>query len=830
MLLTDILRENAKNFPKKFAFTMKFGFRTRTFNYLQVYKLAQKTTLFFQANGINKNDKILIYAPNSPYWGIIFWAALLKGAVLVPVNVQSTQEMIKKILKQTEAKIIFKSKFFKTNFDNEHKVFEIEYLEEFLKDINLDNYKDEEIDENHLVEILYTSGTTGDPKGVLLTHKNICSNIEAISKKIKLDCAKERLLSILPLTHIFEQTVGFFLPQSYASHIIYTHSYAAILELMQKYKITKFIAVPEFLKILISKVKFEYSKKGLIKLFNFLKKVSLKLSNKYIAKILFYPVHKKFGNKLNTVASGGAFLDPELEKEWIALGFDVLQGYGLTETSPIISTNTYNERKLGSVGKAIDNIELRLDKDGQILVKGPGVFSGYFKNEEKTKESFTKDGFFKTGDVGEVDKEGFLFLKGRKKYVIVGPGGQNVFPEDIEFILNKMEGVQDSCVLGVTQESGMVRIHAVLLLEDKDKHESSINASEIIDKANKELASYQKINDFTIWQQEDFPRSATRKIKKEEVLKEIKGEKDQKPDEQLEEKLDPLINILSQISGISVNEIKPHKKIITDLQLDSLMIVELILRIEDKYGILLDESLIVDDTTVSDLKEIIQKKEPLKEKETLNRWPRSFWAKVIRAIGQFKLLLFSKIFFRLNVKGLNNIKNLKTPVLFMPNHLSYADPVVILMVLPYKIRKKLCFAAARDVLYEEYKHVAWLAELFFNSFPLPRTNGGNIRQGLDHMGQLIDNGNSIVVFPEGKMSKTRELLPFKKGAGLMAVEMQCPVVPIKIIGSQNIVPYGKLFPRKIDKVSIIIGKPIKFSLQDSYEKATLKIEKSLRAL
>ena len=827
MILTNILKDNAEKFGDKPAFTMKFGFRTKTFSYLQVYDLAKKTALLLKSCGINKDDKVLIFAPNSPYWGIVFWATMLRGAVFVPVNVQSTPAMIGKVLEQTGAKVIFKSRFLQSELYSGSITLEIDFLEELLEGFDADDCISELLKESDLVEILYTSGTTGDPKGVMLTHKNIYSNIQAISNIIQLSFAKERLLSVLPLTHIFEQTMGFFLPQVYASHIIYAHSYSAILDLMYKYKITKFLVVPELLKVFMSKIKDEYSNKGLSKLFEKLKNLSLKINNKYVSRLLFYSVHKKIGNKLDTIACGGAFLDIELEKEWNAFGITVLQGYGLTETSPLVSCNSYSERRLGSVGKIVENVELKIDSDGQILVKGPGVFSGYFKNKEKTIESFTRDGFFKTGDVGEIDKDGYLFLKGRKKYLIIGPGGQNVFPEDIELELNKLDGVKDSCVLGLPTKSGMVKIFAVLLLDKLEVEAQRAEIQLIIERANNNLASYQQINDFTVWEQEDFPRSATKKVKKEEVLKVIREQIEGKPKVALEFEVTTLMQILSNISGVDLSDLNDNKKIVSELQLDSLMRVELILRIEDRFGVLIDESLITINTTVRQLQEIIDKKEPAKKFPALKKWPRSWWAEVIRVIGQLKIILFSKIFFRLEVQGLENLENIDGPVIFMPNHISYADPLVIIMALPYKVRKKISFAAARDVLYKEYKHIAWLADLLFNSFPFPRTNGEGIKLGLDYMGQLIDRGYSVVAFPEGKMSKSGDLLKLKRGAGLMAVEMKCPVIPIKIEGTSNVVPYDKLIPRKIGKVIIKIGKPVTFKTDDSYEYVTSKIEESL---
>ncbi|MBU4269540.1 AMP-binding protein [Candidatus Dependentiae bacterium] len=824
MLLTQILKTNAKKHGSKIAFSQKIGYRICSFNYAQIYEKAIKFAVFLQSLNINKGDKVLIIAPNSPYWGIVYWGTILNGSILVPINIQSSSEIVIKIIEQTEPKLIIKSKFLNLDLSEEINSLYIEFLSDYIDELNKKNFIQTDLQENDCVEILYTSGTTGDPKGVALTHKNIFSNVIAVSKIVPLKLGQERLLSILPLTHIFEQTIGFFLAQKYAAHIVYVHSYSYIKDLLKEYKITKLLAVPEFLKVLMKNIEDQYAKKGMFGLFKIFKKMAYKFNYNFLSKLIFFPIHKNFGWNLDILASGGAFLDPKLEKDWNSLGFVILQGYGLTETSPVISCNSLNYKKLGSVGKIISNAEVILGKDNEILVKGPCVFSGYYKNEEKTKESFDENGFFKTGDIGYFDNENFLFIKGRKRYVIIGPNAQNIFPEDIEQELNEIAGVKDSCVLGLTSKTGNVRIHAVLLLDN-----NNVNPEKIIEIANLKLATYQKISDFTVWQEPDFPRSATKKIKREAVLNIVNDIFLNKVKQKNEVGVTPLIKLLNQISGISENLINNQTRIISNLQLDSLMRVELILRIEQDFGVLLDESLVNENTTVSSLQELIDKKESVKRVIILKKWPRTFWASIIRAFAQFKIILISKIFFRIKVRGFYNIKNISEPVLFMPNHISYADPLAILMALPYKFRKKLCFAAAKDVLYGEFKYISWLSDLFFNSFPLPRGNGDNIKQGLDSIGQLLDKNYSIVVFPEGKVSDS-DFLPLKRGAGLMAVEMGVPVIPIKITGTKDIVPYGKLFPRKIGKVIVEFGRPLYFKKATQYQEATNIIELNMRQL
>ena len=812
MILSQILVDNAKRFPDSVALTMRMGFRTVNLTYKEVYDISRKMALLLEKEGVLKGEKVLLLAPNSPYWICAFWGCILRGCVVVPLNIQSTSDFVEKIAKQTGARLIFAHRYYKQEIPNDVKRYDIDVIIDELDKFDPENFKEVVVDENDLVEILYTSGTTGDPKGVMLSHKNLYSNINSVSQMVSIDNGKDRWFSILPLSHILEQSIGFLLPFYCGAHIVYAHSPSAIKSLMKEYHIKKMLTVPEFLKILMSKIEGSLEKKRMKWLFDL------------FPRFISYLVLRQFGGKLDTVISGGAPLDAELEKKWNALGVTLLQGYGLTETSPLVTSNSYNEHRLGSVGKVAPGVQVRIADDNEIQVKGENVFGGYFKDEKRTSEVFTEDGWFKTGDMGSFDKDGFLFLKGRKKYMILGPGGQNVFPEDLEEILNSYREVKDSSVIGVEKPGGMVEVHAVLLLG-----EDRVAVEKIIDEVNAKLASYQQITGWSIWSEDDFPRSATKKVKKNEVLRVVLGKKDDQVVVQ-EKRRGPLVLLLSELTGIESFRITSETKLIQNLQIDSLMRIELIARIEDQFDLLIDETKITSKTTIADLEKMIKEKKPIKGLPVLKKWPRSPLAGVFRSIGQFKFFLFARIFIKLRVEGLEHLKDIKLPVVFMPNHISYVDPLCLSMALPKKIRKKMSFAAANDVLYGDYKHTAFLAELLFNTFPFPREEHENIKLGLDYMGKMLDGDFSVAVFPEGKMSLDGKLLPLKQGAGLVAVEMDAFVVPVKIEGSANVVPYAKFIPRRRGVVTVKFGKPLKFGRGDSYIKATEVIEEALRGL
>lgn len=824
MLLTDILERNMREHPDRPALTMRMGYRTVSLRYRDVYDLSVRIACLLEKERVQKGDAVLLFASNSPYWVCVFWGALLRGAVVVPLNTQSTEATVRRIAEQTGARIIFVDGQGVRNTPSDLRRIDMDVLRETVADLDCSGYRKDDAQPHDIAEIMYTSGTTGEPKGVMLTHANIFSNVEALSRIIP-RFRRDKFLSILPLSHIFEQVIGFLLPFSHATEIVYSHSPAAVRGLLKEHRITTMAAVPEFLRVVMAKIEARAEERGKLKFFSGMMDVSRRIGIRPLQRLLFSRVHAAFGGKLRTVACGGAPLDPALEKKWEALGIALLQGYGITETSPVVTTNTYAQRRLGSVGKPIPEVEVKIAQDGEILVRGPNVFQGYFKNVEKTKDAFTDDGWFRTEDIGEIDGGGFLYIKGRKKYMILGPGGQNVYPEDIEFELNGISGVKDSCVLGIETPGGQVEIHAVLLLAQPSE------AERVVNETNAGLASYQQITGWSVWKEDDFPRSATRKVQKEKVLASIKDGRKKEDGTEPGRESTPLMRILARISGTDVSQIDASTKFIPRLYFDSLLRVELVAQIEDDLGVMIDEAKITPSTTVAELEAMTTAAPPAMRKPGLKTWPTSRLTASARTLLQ-TLLIFplARIFVKLKVEGEEHLEGLPLPAVFMPNHLSYLDSLVIVMALPRRIRRRLAFAAAQDVVYETYASIAWLLELTFNCFPFPRRENQRITSGLERMGRMLDRGFSVVVFPEGKMSRSGELQQLKRGAGLVAGEMDSYIVPVKHEGTNIILPYAKILPRKRGTVTVTFSKPLKFSTHGSYVDATAVIQKELQRL
>lgn len=808
--LTEFIQQVTATYKGKTAFRWRPRFRAIDLSYQEIFQLSKVVAQVLREASLKKGDNVIIWAANSPFWVAGFFGIQLAGCTAVPLNVQSKLEFIKKIANITSAKFLLKSKFLPPV---QLKSLDLETIKP-TSDIEVPEVATRE---NALAEIVYTSGTTGFPKGVMLTHKNILANLRSASAVIEVS-GKDRSLSILPLPHMFAQIAGLFLPMTAGARVTYPGAINSIniRKNLVEDKITKMAAVPEFLRLIVRRLE-ETPASLLFKLGEIIPNMALR-------RILFWPITNQFGGALTTIVSGGAPLDPQVGKIWEAMGIYILQGYGTTEAAPAISANSYSDRKITSVGKPLPDVKVKIAADGEILVRGPNVFPGYFKDPQKTKEAFVGS-WYKTGDSGFFDKDGHLYIRGRKKYMIVTEAGENVYPEDIEFELAKFPRVLDSCVVGLTR-GGKTIVHAVLLAHQIQRPQN------IILEVNKRLASHQQIQDYSIWPFDDFPRTVTKKVKRDEVIAYL-ATKIIKEEEFLPATTGVIEKCLAQITNLAISQITESKKLVADLKMDSLERVELVAAIEQDSGIILDEAEIGPATTVADIKEKVVKGSQKIERHKFRQWPTTKSVLLLRKIFQSLFLDPAVVCFTdRKVYGLENLSRLKLPAIFAANHISAIDPAVIVTSLPAKIRARLAIAAASDVIFETKKYQKYKNFLTFliNVFPFSRV--GQIKSSLDYTGRLLDRGFSILVFPEGKVSETGKPAKLKEGTGFLAVEMQVPTVPIKIKGSEKVVPPGTEFPcwPQRGKVEVVFGKPLTFPPEASYLEATEKIAKAMKLL
>ncbi len=779
------------------VFVYRTGVRRFTFTYPVLYSSSLKMAAYLLHQGIKRGDRVAIWAPNDPFWAVSYFGILLIGGIVVPIDFASGKKRAETIVNLSGAKFIIQSiyKFEKLPPSGGLRTTIIEDLNFLLKS-QKPIEKLPAIKSDDIAEIVYTSGTTGDPKGVILTHRNIVSNILGACNHISLP-KPFNFLSVLPLSHMFEQTAGFLIPLFRGDKIIYLRTIkpSSIMEAFKYEKICAMLTVPKFLSLLKNTIERELAVKHL----------NVFLGSGFLRKIISPFIRKKFGSNFQMFISGGAALPVDVFIFWKEMGIKVIEGYGLTECSPIISANTFGEQIPGSVGKTLKDLKIKLDNQ-ELLVKGENVFSGYYKNPQESQKAF-KDGWFRTGDFAKIDENGHLFIKGRKKDVIVNASGINVYPDEIEVVVNKIDGVKDSCIIGLDKGEGE-GVHAVLLLSKKNA-----DVSKIIKSANEKLDPLQQIEGFSLWKDFDFPRTTTLKIQKFKVKERLlRGGKKENGIVS-----DSLISILANVSRKQGSEIKENSILTSDLGLNSLSRLELVNYLEQEYRVDLEDTIINQKTTVSDLRKLLEKREKTKKQRGLWLWLNNPLGRSIReALDTVFQKPFSNLFFDLKVKGLSNLENMKGPAVFISNHVSYLDQPAIMYSLPRRIRYDIASATREEFFFSEKgtplfnKILFPYAMIAFNTFLLPQKSG--FRKSLSFMGSLVDEGVSILIFPEGSRTRDGKLQDFMSGLGLIVKELQVPVVPIKIVGMDKIYPRGAKYPKK-GECTVIFGKPIEFTTE-----------------
>ena len=461
--IVDFLHEATTQHGSRDALLIKPAFRYIRWSYDQLWEDSGRVATLIQRRGLVKGDQAILWGPNSPHWVLAFFGCLRAGVVLIPLDLRSAPDYVDRVISRTEPKLAFVSRLTPKE-DVELGIPEL-YLEELESAIyGLPDPTPVTIHKNDLAEIMFTSGTTGDPKGVMLTHRNLTANIEGITQYISV-ARSSRLLSILPLSHMYEQMGGLFMALHSGASVTYPTSRqpTILARTMQERKVTTMLMVPQALELMMNGIEREVRRQGKERLWRILLKVA-KHTPFALRRHLFRTVHKKFGGKLDLIVSGGASLDLDLGRKWELLGVKVLQGYGATEASPVISNHTMDERRPDSTGRPLPNVQVNISDQGEILAKGENITPGYYNAPEETAKAF-ENGWYKTGDLGYFDEDGFLHIQGRVKDMIVLPSGQNVFPQDIQNILVKHPSVVDAVVVGLPKGTS-VEVHAALVLED----------------------------------------------------------------------------------------------------------------------------------------------------------------------------------------------------------------------------------------------------------------------------------------------------------------------------------------------------------------------------
>jgi len=819
------------------AYAQRRGYRTVRWSYRQVADTAFQFARELDARAITKGDRILLWAPNSAEWVAAFLGCTLRGVVVVPMDDVATPDFALRVHQQVGAKLLVCSQ---EHSQQSIPTLLLEDLPAALAAHSPAPYPATEIAPTDPLEIVFTSGTTAEPKGVVITHANVLANIAPLELEIQKYLKYERwvhpvrFLNLLPLSHVFGQFLGIFLPQLMGGTVIFQDTFkpSEIIATIHRQRVSVLVAVPRVLQSLKEKIERDLEDEGHAEQFR--QEFRSAEGNHFLHRWwIFRRIHRQFGWKFWAFISGGAALDRDTEEFWGRLGYAAIQGYGLTETTSLISVNHPFRLGKGSIGKVLAGREIKLAPDGEILVRGGGVAAGYW-SETNPHPVASEDGWYRTGDVGELDAEGNLYFKGRKKDVIVTPAGMNIYPDDLEAALRRQPEVKDAIVIALPRNGNAEPCPAIIL---RDAH---ADPEPIVKRANESLAEYQRMNTWVVWPEEDFPRTSTQKPLRNIIQQTVQAQLAEKSPSQIPSS--PLAELIGRITGHLPARLPPNANLESELNISSLDRVELLSALEDRYQLDLSETRFAAVNTVADLERMLQGKPPARAPYHYPRWAQRWPITWLRLAVHYALLRPSVFLLGWpRVEGRQNLRGVRGPVLVICNHIGDVDPGFVLTALPARLRHKLAIATGGEALEilrtppptrgfmgGAYDRVKWaLGVSLLNLFPLPREAG--FRESFAYAGESVDRGYSLLVFPEGRHTTDGKMLPFRAGIGLLANNLQIPIVPLRIDGLFDLKQAGKKFARP-GQVKVTIGTPVQFAAGSDPERIAQELQRKVEQL
>jgi long-chain acyl-CoA synthetase len=820
---------------KQCAYVQRHGYRTVRWSYRQVAETSFQFARELSARGIGQGDRVLLWGSNSAEWVAAFFGCAVAGAIVVPMDDAALSDFALRVYRQAGAKLMVGSR---EHTQPSTPTLLFEDLQATLSRHSPAAFSNQAEPQDAL-QIVFTSGTTAEPRGVVITHANVLANVAPLEAEIGNYLKYERwvhpirFLNLLPLSHVFGQFLGMFLPQLLGGTVIFQDALkpAEVIGTIQRERVSVLVAVPRMLQSLKEKIERDIEDGGGREKF---RRKFLAAEGKHFLRRwwIFRGVHRQFGPKFWAFISGGAALDRETEDFWGRLGFALIQGYGLTETTSLISVNHPFRRGKGSIGKVMAGREVKLSDDGEILVRGGGVASGYWGGPELGSLG-GEQGWYSTGDIGEWDAEGNLYFKGRKKEVIVTPAGMKVYPGDLEAALRRQPQVKDCVVVGLPRDGNAEPCAALIL------REGSSDAETVVQAANQSLAEYQRMRAWLLWPEEDFPRTSTQKPRRNLILQTAQAQLANQNSPRTSSS--PLAELIRRVTGTS-SGLEAGASLESDLNLSSLDRVELLSALEDRYQLDLSEARFSSLNTVGDLEKMLQGERRPRVQYHYPRWAQRWPVPWVRNAVHY-LLLRPAVFFLgwPHIDGRENLRGLRGPVLIVCNHVDDVDVGFILAALPARFRHNLATAAggealealrtpsgSRNLLLRMFDRLEWaLGVALLNVFPLPRQAG--FRQSFAYAGESVDRGYSILVFPEGHHTSDGKLRPFRAGVGLLANNLGIPVVPMRIDGLFALKKAGKKFAWP-GTVRVKIGAPVRFAPRSDPEEVARALQKKVEEL
>ena len=902
----DRFVECAERWPQNVAVELQRPEGIESHSYAELRRMSEAVAAWLNRRGIEAGARIAILADNHPRWVAAYLGIIAAGGTTVPLDTAYHADQVSKLLRDSGSSLLI--------CDQKHleiareavagsgtaivltdaeapsvrqsgaavPTYAITHFENIFAQ-HTENFRPVPREPDDVASLLYTSGTTADPKGVMLTHANLLAEADAVFAWAHIG-PDDAILGVLPLFHVLSQMANLLLPLVAGTRVVYlsTLNTTELLRALSERIVTAFAVVPQFFNLIHERIFKEVQQRGAMAQFAFARMMRLNVFCRKFGfncgRLLFRRVHGLFGRRMRYLVTGGSRFDPKIAHDFYALGIDVLQAYGLTETCGGAFVNSPEENVIGSVGKPLKGVEGRIidpkvsddasPASGEILIRGSIVMKGYWNRPDATAEVL-KDGWLHTGDLGYFDEHGSLFITGRKKDVIILANGKNVYPEEIEAHYLQSSFLKEICVMGI-EDGGSEKLYAVIVPNfEVLRQRKVVNTKEVIrfdlEGLSAKLASTKRIAGYEIWQ-EDLPRTTTRKLKRFEIEKRVRAgkhdnsgaepdlskplkEEDKSWFEQSENQR--ALKIIREYSPNHPEQISPADNLELDLGLDSMRRVELLVALEHEVGGDVEESRLADIYTVRELVDAVRAS-ATETARAGNRPAGTFsgWGTVLKenptdrnalAAGKsrpitdrilFLLTRVLKLIWRIRapiqVEGLENLPA-KAPYLLCSNHQSFIDPVGLLAVLPQHVLLRLFAVGTSEIFGSGFmRRVARILRVVVvdpdaNLIPAMRAGAYGLGQGM-----------SLILYPEGERSIDGTPKTFKKGAAILSIHLQVPIVPIAIDGFQDAWPRGKSF-QKFVPLKIKIGKPLvpppeSEASEETYAKLTAELKEKVMGM
>ena len=896
----DRFIECEERWPHNVALELQRNDQIESCTYADLRRMAESVGRWIHENEFPRGSRLAIVADNHPRWVAAYLGIIASGCTVVPLDTALHAEQLTTLLEDSGTSVLF--------CDAKHATSAREAVSGLhvrLVLMDLERMPDRTTEHSwstdlstifksgpgefqpalsaadDIASLLYTSGTTADPKGVMLTHANFLGEVEAVFNWVELG-PSDALLGVLPMFHVLAQMANLLLPLVKGSRVVYleTLNTTELLRALRERNITAFAVVPQFFYLIHQRIFEEIRKRGILtqRIFTILVAFNRNLRKFGVnaGRLFFGEIHETLGHKMRYLVTGGSRFDPKIATDFHDLGIDVLQAYGLTETTAAVFANSPGDNVIGSVGKALKGVEARIidqrppedgsPSAGEVALRGAVVMKGYWNRPDATA-AVLREGWLYTGDLGYFDADGNLFLTGRKKEIIVLSNGKNIYPEEVEAHYLKSPYIKELAVMGLEARPGEVgdRLHAVIVPNfDVLRQKKIVNAKEVIrydiESLSQQIPSTKRIGSYEIWQ-DDLPRTTTRKIKRFEVEKRVKANEARKLSDDSELPVErPLteeetqwlgrpdvqqaLTILRQASRTAPPQLRPNQNLELDLGLDSMQRVELLSQLEQQLGGNVDESQLAGIYTVRDLVDTVLQsaasgaripaahttfagwkailsEEPDPEEVRALALPQpasaTFWYLVSRFIQVIALDRFN-----LQVSGIDKLPS-EGAYLICSNHQSYLDAIILASVLPPNVFDKVFAVGTSEIFGEGFmRRLARSVRVVVvdpdaNLIPAMRAGAFGLRQG-----------RPLILYPEGERSIDGAPKIFKKGAAILSIHMQLPIVPVAIEGFYEVWPRNKSFqgfkPLKIAFGDPILPPPETEASEIAYEKLTADLK------